>query len=487
MAQKSQASAKKQARPPVVSVLGHIDHGKTSLLDKIRQTRVAASETGGITQHIGAYQAEFKGQKITFIDTPGHAAFAKMRARGAKATDLAILVVAANEGIKPQTKESLRFIREAEIPFLVAANKIDLPGCYLEGLKNSLARENVIVEDRGGEVVFVPVSAKTGEGIDLLLEMILLVSEMQELKGSPDHDFSGIIIESCLDHSRGAVGTVLVKDGLLKIKDEICADNISCRVKAMFDEFGRPLKEAGPSRPVEVLGFAAAPQVGTTVVKGQAAVSVAAPSAVVPSSSADLPEAPKDLLRLIVKADVQGTLEAVLANLPTKVQIISSGVGDFNESDIFLAQASAARLVGFRVKAPGSIKKLAETEKIEIKTYAIIYELFEEIEQIINDLIHPKPKEEILGEAEVLQEFVSSGHRVAGCRLLKGRLVRQDNLRLMRGKKLIGETKAASLQTGKDRADKIQEGEEFGISFTSEIDFHPGDMLLSWRNLPLKK
>ncbi|MCJ7792829.1 MAG: GTP-binding protein [Candidatus Marinimicrobia bacterium] len=365
---KEKTSSQKSSRPPVVAVLGHVDHGKTSLLDKIRQTNVVAKEFGGITQHIGAYQIKNKNQTITFIDTPGHAAFSAMRSRGAKVADLAILVVAADEGVKPQTLESLKYIEKAKIPYLVAINKIDLPHPDLKQVEADLAKNGIVVESQGGKIVSLPVSAKIGKGLDELLEMILLMAAMEEFKGDGKAELEAVVIESKLDKRRGFLATVLVRNGCLKIGDQVEAGGAGAKIKAMFDEKGQPVKEAGPSQPVEVLGFKKIPEVGSQVRSTE--------EVVVPEEE-HRTEVKKEALeenklRLIVKADVQGTLEAILTGLSQEVAIIGSGVGEINESDILLAAATQAEIVSFNVKTAVRVKKLAEMEKVKISHFQII-------------------------------------------------------------------------------------------------------------------
>lgn len=473
------------ACPPVVSVLGHIDHGKTSLLDKIRETNVAASEVGGITQHIGAYQIKFKGEPITFLDTPGHAAFAKMRARGAEATDLAVLVVAGDEGVKPQTKESLKFIKEAKIPYLVVVSKIDLETSNVEKVIAQLAKEGVKVEKKGGEVVVAPVSARTGEGIEDLLEMILLLGQMEDLKADPAGEFKGIVVESELDRSRGPVATILVKNGTLAVSDLIWAEGVRAKVKAMHDEMGQKVTQAGPSKPVKVLGFASVPSVGAPVTASQKEVKPTEPAVKKPVEK-DEEEAKEEdkRLRLILKADTQGTLEAIRLNLPSGVKLVYQGVGDLGESDVLLAQTTRAKLIAFNVRTPTRVKKLAEVEKVKITSYRLIYELLEEIKKDQEKILKPRANEEVLGKAEILAGFQIGKKKVAGGRVLQGRIAQGDLCHLKRNEEILGDCRIRSLKKGKQDAEKAKEEEEFGAFFKPQLDFETGDMIVSFRKLP---
>jgi translation initiation factor IF-2 len=474
-------------RPPVVAVLGHVDHGKTTLLDKIRQTNVVAKEAGGITQHIGAYQVRVKGKKITFLDTPGHAAFMKMRARGVEATDLVVLVVAADEGVKPQTLESLKYIKAAKIPYLVAINKIDLPNVILDQVKSDLAKNEILVEGFGGDVVAVPVSAKTGKGIDELLEMILLLTEMADFRADPQAPLEAVVIESRVDRGRGPVATVLVKKGTLRLKEAIMADKVMAKVKAMFDDQGKTVKEAGPSEPVEVLGFKELPSAGSRVIqateKEMAAPSQKAWPAAVQKRPETEPSEKEDKrkLKIILKADVAGTLEAILASFPDEVEVIFSGVGDVNESDVLLAATTKSLIFGFNVKIPAQIKKLAQTEKVSLRAYKVIYELLEEVEKKVLRILEPTIDEEIIGQAEIVAEFEINKERIAGAKVVEGRIAKGDQLQLKRGQEVMGRCRIKSLKQGKEMVEKAKKGEEFGAILSPPLDFRLGDMLVSFR------
>ncbi|MBU3956744.1 translation initiation factor IF-2 [Patescibacteria group bacterium] len=499
---KKRTISQKSSRPPVVVVLGHVDHGKTTLLDKIRKTNVVAKEFGGITQHIGAYQIKVKEREgervkgITFIDTPGHAAFSEMRSRGAKVADLAVLVIAADEGVKPQTTESLKYIKKAKIPYLVAINKIDKPNIDLEWVKKDMAENDISVESQGGKIVSVLTSAKTGKGIDELLEMILLVAEMEEVRGDSKAKLEAVIIESKLDKRRGPLATILVRNGSLEVGNQIEADGAFAKIKAMFDANGQSIKLAGPSKPVEVLGFKTVPPIGSLVHQGVAqprmkpkasikrAEEIVAPSAEQPKPElAKKEKAEEGRLRLIIKADVNGSLEAILAGLPKDVEIIDSGVGEVNESDVLLADTTVAEIIAFNVKNSVKVKKLAVTEKVKISDYQVIYKLFEEVEEKVKKLMEPFAGEEILGQAEILKEFEIDKKRVAGCRVTEGEIKKTAKFHLQRGGELIGDCRIKSMKTGKEKIEGAKAGEEFGAILSPSLDFKIGDMLISYRKV----
>ncbi len=471
-------AVKSKSRPPIVVVLGHVDHGKTTLLDKIRQTNVAAKETGGITQQIGAYQVNYKDRKITFIDTPGHVTFSKMRLRGVKIADLAVLVVAANEGVMPQTKESLKYIKEAKIPYLVAINKIDLPEIKIDWIKKNLAENEIFIEGYGGDIVSVCVSAKTGEGIEELLEMILLLGEMAELKGDPEEEFEGVVIESKLDSYKGPIATVLVRNGSLRVGEEIATnDGEKSKIRAMFDEYGRKVNIAFPSQPVVILGFEEVPSIGTKVIKGiTGKVSLS-----FPKKEKELEMKEEPLLKILLKADAVGSLEAILGSLPKEIQVVYSGVGNISESDILLASTNKAQLIGFNVKTPSLVKKLAEIEKVEVKVYKIIYELLEEIEKEVLKISTSLLEEKILGQAEIIAQFEVKGERIAGAKVKSGLISKQNKISLKRGNKIIGDCRIKSLRIKKQDVEEVKEGEEFGVVFSPPLDFTIGDVLISFK------
>lgn len=482
-----------QPRPPIVVVLGHVDHGKTTLLDKIRQTNIAPGEPGGITQHINTYQITY-GPKptarnprpvpkaITFIDTPGHIAFAKMRSQGAKVADLALLVIAADEGVKPQTLESLKYIQDAKINYLIAINKIDLPNTNIERVKKLLSKSGMALEGYGGDIVAVPVSAKTGTGVDDLLEMILLLAEMADLKCNSEGELEAVIIESRMDRQRGAITTVLVRNGSLKIGDQIKVGNISAKVRALFSPEGDRVKMALPGQPVEVLGFGVMPPVGGRVEPGaglQLVEELMAP---------DLKELPDQTLndkrlKIILKADVLGTLEAIKTSLPEECQIIRAGVGDVNGSDVSLAETVGAEVIAFNVRLPNSVKKLAEIQGIRISQFEIIYELLKAIEEMVLKKTGVVEREQILGRAQIIAEFKTKDLRIAGCKVLEGEVNKQSPIYIKRGEKVIGNAKIKSLRIGKKDVEGAAFGEEFGVIFNPLLDFALGDMLVSFQKL----
>jgi len=486
-----------QKRPPIVVVLGHVDHGKTSLISKIYEKDLTKKEFGGISQHIGAYQikiqnpclsgkqAKSKIQKITFIDTPGHVAFSEMRSRGAKVADLAILVVAADEGVKPQTLESLKHIQEANIPFLVAANKIDLPNINLDWLKGNLKENGILVEGWGGNVVLVPVSAKTGKGIDELLEMVFLLWEMEEAESDFRGALEAVIIEAKLDSRKGPLATILLRNGSLKVGEEIKAGGVGGKIKAMINDRGKNINVAYPGGAVEVLGFYKVPLVGSKVIRGSIDEEL---------SSFDLnfnlksrafeKNKEEKKIKIILKTDVQGTLEAILGSLPEEVKVVFSGVGNVNESDVFLAKSNEAQIIGFNIRVNRTVEKLAETEEVEIKNYRIIYELLEDLEKKVMKLMEPTIDEEILGQAKIIAEFIIKGQRVAGCRVEEGEIDRKNPLHLKRGGKIITDCQISSMKIGKEDVEKVKRGEEFGVILDGSIDFKVGDVLLSYNKLP---
>jgi len=502
-----------EPRPPVVVILGHIDHGKTTLLSKIKEIDLTRKEHGGITQHIGAYQVEVgdmgyvkgdtKEQKkhiashvsrITFIDTPGHAAFNQMRSRGAKIADLAVLVVAANEGVKPQTIESLKFIKEAGINFLVALNKIDLPEVNLENAKRNLVDNGILIEGFGGDTVVVPVSAKEGKGINDLLEMILLLAEMMNLKGSPQAKLEASVIESRINSHKGPLATILVRNGSLKVGDEIKVEKAWGKIRAMFDEKGQSVSQALPSQPVEVLGFKTVPVVGGKVeiakdkilnelptlfrALARNKVSLSKENVTKVSLKESQDQMPK--LVIILKADTEGSLEAIKNNLPEGCQIIKAEVGEVNDSDILMAATSSAEVIVFNIKNPHQIKKLAETEKVKISSYQVIYELLEDVERKVLKVMEPTIDEEVLGKAEILAEFAMK-ERIAGCRVIEGEIKKSDKIHLLRNSQIINEVRLKSMRTGKEDVQQVKKGEEFGVILAPNVDFNVGDVLVSYR------
>jgi len=486
-------------RPPVVTVLGHVDHGKTSLLDAIRETNVIASEAGGITQHIGAYSVDLDGKKIVFLDTPGHEAFTAMRARGAQVTDIAVLVVAADDGVMPQTVEAINHARAADVPIIIAINKIDRPNANVEKVKKQLAEIGLLPEEWGGDNIFVEVSALKKEGVNDLLEMILLVAEMEELSASFSRNARGTVIEAELDKGRGPVATVLIQDGILRVGDPIISGSIYGKVRAMFDEKGKKITSAAPSMPVEVLGLSEVPKAGDSflVIQDEKFARQIAEKRGHKLREATLRKVQKvsldDLfkqiqdsetdLNIIIKADVQGSAEALQESLEkieheqVKIKIIHKGAGAINESDVMLASASNAIVIGFNVRPQPGARKLAEKEKVDIKLYKIIYEVIEDIKSAMLGLLKPQFQEVILGQAEVRQIFkVSKVGNIAGSYVLEGTINRNCGIRIVRDGTVVHEGKIGSLKRFKDDVKEVSSGYECGILLEHFNDFKEGDV-----------
>ncbi|HCM37953.1 MAG: Translation initiation factor IF-2 [Candidatus Gottesmanbacteria bacterium GW2011_GWB1_43_11] len=489
------------SRPPIVAVLGHVDHGKTTLLDTIRKSNMTAGEAGGITQHIGAYQIKIKNQKsppkadrpltekiknedeksITFIDTPGHEAFAKMRSRGVAAADIAILVVAANDGVMPQTLEAISHIKKAQIPYIVAANKIDLPEANIDKLKQQLAKAEVLVEGYGGDVVLMPISAKTGKGVPELLDMILLISEMKGLTGDPKGVFAGVVIEAKLDKKRGRLASVIVKNGTLTISQTIYAESIPAKVKALISDLGQSVTEATLSQPVEIMGWEAMPQIGAGVYAESQIAKQVETSKFQPKPFALPPVTDTKTLKLILKADVAGSLEAIKENLGPNIELVALGTGEITESDILLAKSTGAAIIGFNVKPHHKLLQLAQTEKVRLKTYAVIYQLLDEIKEVEAILNQPQAQEEELGQATIMAEFTADEARVAGCRVTKGVVSRGDLVKILRKSEEIGRTRVRSMRFGKTDVAKTEVGKECGILFDKKLDFKVGDLIIAYK------
>ena len=482
--------------------MGHVDHGKTTLLDYIRHANVQAKEAGGITQHIGAYQVEHKGQKITFIDTPGHAAFAKMRQRGAQLTDIVILVVAINDGVKPQTIESIRHIKESNVSVVVAINKTDLKDMHPEIVKGELAEHGILVADFGGEIESVDISAKTGKGVDQLLETVTTLAELMELKADPTAPLKAVVIESSVDQHKGSVASVVVQQGTLSKRQELvsASEDIAGRVRALTDEYGQQLDNVLPGCPVEIQGLASAPEVGSIIHDAQAEYDVAdvatdtaeeqdsAPAAADPYADWDFDAAieaeEKEKLKLIIKSDVQGTLEAILQTIDDEsAEIISSGVGIVTESDVELASTTGARIIAFHTKVPGRVKKFAKVQGVKINQYKIIYKLIEDLQKQMLKLIEPTIGEVVTGEAEILQIFEMKGRSIAGCKVITGEIKKNDLLHLKRGDEILLNPVIASMQLGKDETDKVTAKSECGITFRNKrIEFQVGDKIVAYRD-----
>lgn len=490
-----------QKRPPIVTVMGHVDHGKTSLLDCIRKAKVTDSEAGGITQHIGAYTITLNGEEITFLDTPGHEAFTAMRARGAQVTDMAILVVAADDGIMPQTVEAINHAKAANVPLIVAINKIDKPGANPDRVKQELADQGLLVEDWGGDVICVPVSALKREGIDTLLEMVLLVAEMEELKANPNKRAVGTVIEAQLDKGRGPVATVLVQGGTLRVGDPIVAGVASGKVRAMINSKGKRVKVAGPSTAVEILGLSEVPQGGDQVVavpNDKAARLVAekrqqmAREEMLKSNQrmslddffAQMGDAEVKELPIIVKADVQGSVQAVkqslekLSNEEVAVRVIHGGVGAVTESDVTLATASNAIIIGFNVRPVPSAEVLAKKEGVDVRTYTIIYKAIEDVQAAMTGMLDPEYVDEDTGKAEVRETFKLSGvGTIAGCYVTSGKVFRGSKVRIVRDGFIIHEGQLAALRRFKDDVKEVNQGYECGMSFVNYNDVKEGDII----------
>ncbi len=488
-------------RPPVVTIMGHVDHGKTSLLDKIRSTHVTSTEAGGITQHIGAYQVETRGQKITFLDTPGHEAFTAMRARGAQITDIAILVVAADDGVMPQTIEAIDHAKAAGVPIIVAINKVDKPEADPERIKQELTNYALVPEEWGGDTIMVPVSAKKGDGIDDLLDMILLVAEMGELKANPNRNAKGKVIESKLDKGRGSVATLLVQTGTLHVGDFLIVGTTQGRIRAMFDYKGRSLKTAGPSVPVEILGLNEVPEAGDDFIavdneklakqvadkrqKEKHQQEIARNTKVsLEDLFAQIKEGDIKELNIILKADVQGSIEAIrqslekLGNDEVRVNIIRTAVGGIREADVMLAAASNALIIGFNVRPDVGARKLAEKEEIQINTYRVIYEAIEDVKAALSGMLSPDIKEVELGQAEVRSTFkVPKVGLVAGCYVTEGKITRNARVRVVRDGVVIHDGNLGSLKRFKDDVKEVATGYECGMGFERFNDIKEGDIL----------
>jgi len=490
-------------RPPVVTIMGHVDHGKTSLLDAIRETEVAAGEAGGITQHIGAYQVHHSDKTITFLDTPGHAAFTAMRARGARVTDVAVIVVAANDGVMPQTKEAIDHARAAEVPILIAVNKIDLEGAQPERVRNELASDGLNPEEWGGDTVYVDVSAKTKEGLDNLLDMIILVSDLEELGANPDAPASGSVIESQLDPGRGPVVSVLVQRGTLKVGDAIVAGPQWGRVRAMQDFMGDRVESAGPGMPVEVLGFDGVTEAGEFVqvvendrrarelaheranrLKTEALARRQARKVSLAEVFSRVEEGEMKELNIVLKADVAGSLEALqdeLAKVPQErvaINIIHAQTGGINESDVMLASASDAVIIGFNVRPLADARRAAETEGVDVRTYSVIYKITEDLRAAMEGMLDAVEVEETVGEAEVKQTFKASRvGNIAGCVVNEGKVTRNANVRLIRDGTVIWTGRIGSLRRFKDDVTEVEAGQECGIVLEGYPDVKEGDIL----------
>ena len=488
-------------RPPVITVMGHVDHGKTSLLDRIRHSNVTEGEAGGITQHIGAYTVNVKGESITFLDTPGHEAFTAMRMRGAQVTDIAVIVIAADDGIMPQTIESINHAKAAGVSIVIACNKIDKPGANIERVKQELTEQGIVIEEWGGDVMFVPVSAKTGEGVDTLLENLLLLAEVKELRCNPDRKARGVIVEAKLDKGKGPVATVLVQNGTLRTGDNIVAGTVVGRVRAMIDDKGRTVKEAGPSAAVSVLGLEEVPNTGDNLLaveeekltklvaeerrnKEREAMIHNASKVTLEDVFKDKDDASVKTLNLIVKADVQGSVEAVKQSLlklsgdEVKISVIHAAAGAITESDVMLAQSSKAVIIGFNVRPDSKAKVMAERSGVDVRLYRIIYEAIEDIEKAVKGMVTPKYEDILVGKAEVRNTFKITGvGTVAGCYVIEGKMQRDGKLRIYRNDVMICEGAVRQLKRFKDDVKEVATGFECGISIENFNDIKNDDII----------
>ena len=499
-AEKCEDPELQETRPPVVTIMGHVDHGKTTLLDSIRKTKVTATEAGGITQHIGAYQIVYQGKPITFLDTPGHEAFTAIRARGAKATDVAVLVVAANDGVMPQTIEALNHAKAAQVPIIVAINKTDLSSANPERVKQELTEHGLLVEEWGGDTIAVNVSALQGEGIDELLEMILLVAEVEDLKANPHCPARGTVIDAKLDKGRGPVATVLLSTGTLKIGDSFAVGDVCGKVRALIDDQGQSIKEAGPSTPVEVLGISDVPEAGDVFVVVKDDQTARQVAQIQSEKRRDrelsrfsrvtlddlfqrIQEGEVKELNLVIKADVQGSAEAVRASLEklstdeVRVKVIHQGVGAISESDVLLATASNAVIIGFNVRPEPNARKAAERDGVDIRVYRIIYNLLDDVKLAMAGLLDPEFKEQVLGRAQVRQTFKIPGGVIAGSYVQEGKITRSAEVRVLRDNVIIHEGKISSLKRFKDDVREVTHGYECGIGIDRFNDVKDGDVI----------
>ena len=492
--------AKMQFRAPVITFMGHVDHGKTSLMDAIRQARVAAGESGGITQHIGAYSVERNGHRITFLDTPGHAAFTAMRARGATVTDIVVLVVAADDGLMPQTIEAINHAKAAKVSVVVAINKIDLPGANVDRVKTQLQEKGLTPEDWGGDTIVCPVSALKGTGIEALLEMLLLQAEVLELKANPRATARGTVIEAQMESGRGPTGTIIIREGTLKPGQPFICGNFHGKVKALIDAEGKQMKEAGPAMPAKVLGFSGLPNAGDELIVMESEKAAKALSeerqnklrasklttpqrATLENLFATIAEGQKPKLRVVIKSDVQGSLEAITNSLnqidsrKVEIEIIHGAVGPISESDVLLSSASNAIVIGFNTKTESSAAAVARREGVQIKLFSIIYELIDQIKEAMAGLLEPESRETVVGHAEVKKVFDLTRGKVAGCVVIDGRVARNLRARLLRGKQPIYDGGFATLRRFQDDVKEVRNGLECGIRLGDYTEYLPGDII----------
>lgn len=469
-----------KSRPPIVAILGHVDHGKTTLLDYIRSSHVADREAGGITQSIGAYQVSYKDNLLTFIDTPGHAAFAKMRSRGASVADIAVLVVAADDGVMPQTAESIKYIQEAKIPFVVAINKIDKPAANPELPKAQLTEHQVFVEGYGGNTPFVLISGKTGTGVDQLLDTLLLLAELEELKNDEKSPLVAPIIESKLDMKRGVLVSAIVKQGTLATSNTVYVGEAQTKIRSIISYAGTQIPVATPGTPVQLLGFNTAPKVGEIITS--AAISTDSAD-LPPSRIADSAELPINRLKLIVRADSLGSLEALRGSFADEIHVIEAGTGDVSESDVLLARTTGSLILAFAVRVPSSVAKLAELEGVVIKSYKIIYELLEYLEKKVLRLMEPTIDEETLGTGTILKVFDINGDHIGGTRVDSGKISVGDTVHIKRGTDVNKEARIKNIRTGKTELKEIEAGNECGILFSPNLDIREKDVIIAYKKI----
>lgn len=496
---------KSKVRPPIVTIMGHVDHGKTSILDYIRKTHVTEGESGGITQHITAYQAEKKDRIITFIDTPGHEAFTKMRAHGAQITDIVVLVIAADDGVKPQTIEAIDHSKASNVPIIVAINKIDSPGADPEKVKRELSDFGLLPEEWGGDTIMVPVSAKTGEGIDELLDMIILVSDLKNFQSFPDEAASSIVIESKIEKGKGATATILIQDGTLRINDAVVIGSSYGKIRTMEDYASRKIKSAAPSMPVRISGISEVAEVGESmiVVRDLKQAKEIADQNYIKKTAHGLRDESRIIMRdltekvasgeiqelkLIIKSDVKGSLDAILkviSDIKTEkvsVNIIKTGTGNITESDIMLAKTSNALIFGFRIKIDNLLKKIAENSKVLVRNYEIIYELVDDLRQILKGMLSPEIVEIEVGKAKVVQIFRNDNKmKVAGCNVLEGKIPKASDIKIKREGEIISTLKISSLRRGKEEVKEAISGSECGISLAAGSDVEIGDIIIAFR------
>lgn len=493
----SKIEPKFQIRPPIVTVMGHVDHGKTTLLDALRHSNLTAKESGGITQSIGAYQVKSKKAKgkteeqeksITFIDTPGHEAFTAMRSRGAKVTDIVVLVVAANDGVKPQTIEAIDHAKAAGVPIIVAVNKIDLPGASVDKVKEELSKHGIISEDWGGETIFVPISAKNKTNLDELLEMILLLAEMQELKIDPKTPFTATVIESHLDDHQGPLASIIIRSGVLKVGETVWVGEVEGKIRKMIDDRGSSLKEAKISMPVEIIGFKEVPPVGGTVTKEKKVTEKEV--LLEEKQSLSLAErfdqenqCPSNELNIIIKAETQGALEAVIQSLnnfkqdKVKINILHQGTGLINESDILLTKVNYGVILAFRVKPSSKVLATASQQNVEVHYYDVIYKLLEDVEKMVKGEWQPKNKMKIIGQAKILTVFEGTKGKIAGVKILAGVLQRGKKVQILRNEEMVFEGKIKTMRHLKENVSQLSKDKEGGIMLEKDFDYQVGDLL----------